>query len=91
MALFAYGHNIVITTLLASQEYGTGSAATLASQVKEFFSNLWFALFIDVANGLSNLSQNPSCDFRFDDVLVTFPESESAGGHVLAHYSLICD
>ena len=34
------GHNVVLATLPAGQEYGTGSAAALASQVKKFFPNL---------------------------------------------------
>ncbi len=33
-------HNIIIATLPAGQEYGTSSAAALASQVKKFFPNL---------------------------------------------------
>jgi hypothetical protein len=34
------GHNIMIATFPAGQEYGTGSAAALASQIKRFFPNL---------------------------------------------------
>jgi hypothetical protein len=44
------GHNVVITTLPAGQEYGTGSAAALASQVKKFFPNLWFGLLVGVVS-----------------------------------------
>jgi hypothetical protein len=33
------GHNVVLATLPAGQEYDTGSAAALASQVKKFFPN----------------------------------------------------
>ncbi|KAK0655716.1 hypothetical protein B0T16DRAFT_499757 [Cercophora newfieldiana] len=36
------GHNIVISTLTAGQEYGAGSAAALTSQVKKFFP--WLGL-----------------------------------------------
>lgn len=30
-----FGHNIIVATLPAGQEYGTGSAAAMASQVKK--------------------------------------------------------
>lgn len=46
------GHNVVIATFSAGQEYGTGSAAALASQAKKFFPNLWFGLLVGVAAGL---------------------------------------
>lgn len=73
------GHNIVIATLPAGQEYGTGSAAALASQVKKFFPNLWFGLLVGVAAGLPDLSRNPARDIRLGDVLVGLPDGESAG------------
>ncbi|KAI3319314.1 purine and uridine phosphorylase [Xylariaceae sp. AK1471] len=73
------GHNIIIATLPAGQEYGTGSAAALASQVKKFFPNLWFGLLVGVAAGLPNLSRRPARDIRLGDVLVALPEGESAG------------
>lgn len=74
-----WGHNIVIATLPAGQEYGTGSAAALASQVKKFFPNLWFGLLVGVAAGLPNLSATPPRDIRLGDVLVALPDGESAG------------
>ncbi|KAH7011238.1 nucleoside phosphorylase domain-containing protein [Ilyonectria destructans] len=73
------GHNIIIATLPAGQEYGTGSAAALASQVKKFFPNLWFGLLVGVAAGLPNLSRDPPLDIRLGDVLVGVPEGNSAG------------
>ncbi|RYP11220.1 hypothetical protein DL764_000176 [Monosporascus ibericus] len=73
------GHNIIIATLPAGQEYGTGSAAALASQVKKFFPNLWFGLLVGVAAGLPDLSRTPPRDIRLGDVLVGLPEGESAG------------
>ncbi|KAG5785412.1 hypothetical protein H9Q73_000993 [Fusarium xylarioides] len=73
------GHNIIITTLPAGQEYGTGSAAALASQVKKFFPNLWFGLLVGVAAGLPDLSRQPPRDIRLGDVLVALTEGESAG------------
>lgn len=73
------GHNIVIATLPPGQEYGTGSAAALASQVKKFFPNLWFGLLVGVAAGLPDLTRNPARDIRLGDVLVGLPEGESAG------------
>jgi nucleoside phosphorylase len=73
------GHNVVVATLPAGQEYGTGSAAALASQVKKFFPNLWFGLLVGVAAGLPNLSATPPRDIRLGDVLVALPEGESAG------------
>src|SRR5450755_4052861 len=73
------GHNVIIATLPAGQEYGTGSAAALASQVKKFFPNLWFGLLVGIAAGLPNFSQSPSRDIRLGDVLVGLPTSESAG------------
>ncbi|KAK8016091.1 purine and uridine phosphorylase [Apiospora rasikravindrae] len=73
------GHNIIIATLPAGQEYGTGSAAALASQVKKFFPNLWFGLLVGVAAGLPSLSHTPPRDIRLGDVLVALPDGESAG------------
>ncbi|KAI0490594.1 purine and uridine phosphorylase [Xylaria cf. heliscus] len=73
------GHNIVVATLPAGQEYGTGSAAALASQAKAFFPNLWFGLLVGVAAGLPILSRRPARDIRLGDVLVALPTGESAG------------
>jgi hypothetical protein len=73
------GHNIVIATLPAGQEYGTGSAAALASQVKKFFPNLWFGLLVGVAAGLPDLSRSPARDIRLGDVLVGLADGENAG------------
>lgn len=73
------GHNIIIATLPAGQEYGNGSAAALAGQVKKFFQNLWFGLLVGVAAGLPNLSRSPPLDIRLGDVLVGLPTGESAG------------
>ncbi|RYP46758.1 hypothetical protein DL768_007105 [Monosporascus sp. mg162] len=73
------GHNVVIATLPAGQEYGTGSAAALASQVRKSFPNLWFGLLVGVAAGLPNLSRTPPRDIRLGDVLVALPDGESAG------------
>jgi nucleoside phosphorylase len=73
------GHNVIIATLPAGQEYGTGSAAALASQVKKFFPNLWFGLLVGVAAGLPNLSRSPPLDIRLGDILVGLPTGESAG------------
>ena len=73
------GHNIIIATLPAGQEYGTGSAAALASQVKKFFPNLWFGLLVGVAAGLPRHTGNPPRDIRLGDVLVALPEGDSAG------------
>ncbi|KAI4593084.1 hypothetical protein KJ359_010172 [Pestalotiopsis sp. 9143b] len=73
------GHNVVIATLPASQEYGTGSAAALASQVKKFFPNMWFGLLVGVAAGLPKFSDARPRDIRLGDVLVPLPEGNSAG------------
>lgn len=73
------GHNVIIATLPAGQEYGNGSAAALASQVKKFFPNLWFGLLVGVAAGLPDLSRVPPRDIRLGDVLVGLSEGESAG------------
>ncbi|KAF4964330.1 hypothetical protein FSARC_7736 [Fusarium sarcochroum] len=72
------GHNIVVATLPAGQEYGTGSAAALASQINKFFPNLWFGLLVGVAAGLPNLTRTPPIDIRLGDVIVGLPEGESA-------------
>ncbi|EED20556.1 conserved hypothetical protein [Talaromyces stipitatus ATCC 10500] len=72
------GHNVIIATLPGKQ-YGTGSAAALASQVKTFFPNIQFGLLVGVAAGLPNLAQSPPYDIRLGDVLVGFPDGESAG------------
>ncbi|KAI0910019.1 purine and uridine phosphorylase [Ustulina deusta] len=73
------GHNVIIATLPAGQEYGTGSAAALASQIKKFFPNLWFGLLVGVAAGLPNLERKPPQDIRLGDVLVGLPDNDSSG------------
>lgn len=73
------GHNIVIATLPAGQEYGTGSAAALAGQIKKFFPNLWFGLLVGVAAGLPKLFGTRTRDVRLGDVLVALHEGDSAG------------
>jgi nucleoside phosphorylase len=73
------GHNVVIATFPAGHNYGVGSAAALASQVKKSFPNLWFGLLVGVAAGLPNLSRIPPRDIRLGDVLVGVGEGESAG------------
>lgn len=73
------GHNVIIATLPAGQEYGTGSAGALAAQIKKFFPNLWFGLLVGVAAGLPNLSINPPNDIRLGDVLVGLPDGKNAG------------
>lgn len=72
-------HYTVIATLPAGQEYGTGSAAALASQVKKCFPNLWFGLLVGVAAGLPNLSTTSPRDIRLGDVLVALPEGDTPG------------
>jgi nucleoside phosphorylase len=73
------GHDVVIATLPAGQEYGTGSAAALAAQVKKYFPNLWFGLLVGVAAGLPRLTGPSLRDIRLGDVLVALPEGDSAG------------
>lgn len=73
------GHNVIIASLPAGQEYGTGSAAALASQVKRFFPNFWFGLLVGVAAGLPRLAGPSPRDIRLGDILVALPEGESAG------------
>ncbi|KAH0566491.1 hypothetical protein GP486_000109 [Trichoglossum hirsutum] len=79
------GHNVIIATFPAGQDYGVGSAAALAGQVKKNFPNLWFGLLVGVAAGLPNLSRMPPRDIRLGDVLVGLGEGESAG---LVNYGL---
>ncbi len=74
-----FGHNVIIATLPAGQQYGAGSAAALASQVKKFFPNLWFGLLVGVATGLPDPSRTPPLDIRLGDVLVALPMGESSG------------
>ncbi|RYC80967.1 hypothetical protein BFJ63_vAg16131 [Fusarium oxysporum f. sp. narcissi] len=71
------GHNIIIATLPAGQEYGNGSAAALASQLKKCFPNLWFGLLVGVAAGLPSISRGR--DIRLGDILVGLPDGNSAG------------
>ncbi|KAL4744307.1 hypothetical protein BDW72DRAFT_188824 [Aspergillus terricola var. indicus] len=67
-----HGHNVVIATFTASQQYGTNSAASLASHIRKFFPNLWFGLLVGVAAGLPNHSCSPPCDIRLGDVIVAY-------------------
>ncbi|KAI1472666.1 purine and uridine phosphorylase [Daldinia caldariorum] len=73
------GHNVAIVTLPAGQEYGTGSAAAMASQAKKFFPNFWFGLLVGVAAGIPDLKKDPLRDIRLGDVLVSMPDTEHSG------------
>jgi nucleoside phosphorylase len=82
------GHNVVVATWPAGQNYGVGAAAALVSQLKARFSNLWFALLVGVAAGLPNLSPSDPTrrrDIRLGDVLVCVPGKASSG---IVHYDL---
>ncbi|PON20246.1 hypothetical protein TGAM01_v210888 [Trichoderma gamsii] len=74
------GHNVIIATLPAGQEYGIGSAAALASQVKKFFPNLWFGLLVGIAAGLPTLHGPSPRDIRLGDVLVALPPDSDGTG-----------
>lgn len=76
------GHNIVLATFPAGQNYGVGAAAALVNQVKMRFENIGFALLVGVAAGLPNLSPKPGKkrhDIRLGDVLVCIPGQSSVG------------
>ncbi|EGY20717.1 uncharacterized protein VDAG_10277 [Verticillium dahliae VdLs.17] len=73
------GLKIIIATLPVGEEYGTGSAAAIASQVKSFFPNIWFGLLVGVAAGLPNLARAPPRDIRLGDVLVAVADGEQPG------------
>lgn len=77
------GHNVVIATLPAGQEYGTASAAALASRVKTFFCNMQIGLLVGIAAGLPKLSGVPIRDIRLGDILVALPTPNTPG--VLAY------
>jgi hypothetical protein len=79
------GHNVIIATFPVGHDYGVGSAAALASQVKKSFPNLWFGLLVGVAAGLPNFSRVPPRDIRLGDVLVGVGEGDSVG---LVNYGL---
>lgn len=82
------GHNVVVATWPAGQNYGVGAAAALVNQVKARFPNIWFALLVGVAAGLPNLSLTDPAkrrDIRLGDVLVCVPEKASSG---IIHYDL---
>ncbi|KAL3468788.1 hypothetical protein BJX99DRAFT_265822 [Aspergillus californicus] len=67
-----HGHNVVIATFAAGQQYGTNSAASLASHIRKFFPNLWFGLLVGVAAGLPNHSCSPPRDIRLGDIIVAY-------------------
>jgi len=82
------GHNVVVATWPAGQNYGVGAAAALVNQVKTRFSNIWFALLVGVAAGLPNLSSSDPTrhrDIRLGDVLVCVPDKANSG---IIHYDL---
>lgn len=82
------GHNVVVATWPAGQNYGVGVAAALVNQVKARFPNIWFALLVGVAAGLLNLTpsdQSRYRDVRLSDVLICVPEKASSG---IVHYDL---
>jgi hypothetical protein len=71
--------NIVIATLPPGHRYGVGAAASLATQVRKDFPNIWFGLLVGVAAGLPNLGKTPPRDIRLGDVLVGFGAGDRAG------------
>lgn len=73
------GLNIIIATLPAGKEYGTESAAALASQVKKTFTQLLFGLLVGMTAGLPNLSASKPRDIRLGDVLVALPYGNTDG------------
>ncbi|OAA69910.1 hypothetical protein LEL_09726 [Akanthomyces lecanii RCEF 1005] len=91
-----YGHNVVIAKLPACQEYGTGSAAALASQGKKSFPNIWFGLLVGLAASLPALTGPSPRDIRLGDTasgLIVYDLGKETvfdcfqllrGGHVLA-------
>lgn len=85
------GHNVIIAALPAGQEYGTGSSAALASQVKKFFPNLWISLLVGVAAGLPNLSRHPPLDIRLGDVLVGLDDGDTSAVVAYDLGKKVCD
>ena len=82
------GHNVVVATWPAGQNYGVGAAAALVNQVKARFTNIWFALLVGVAAGIPNLApKDPRQrrDIRLGDVLVCVPDKANSG---IVHYDL---
>jgi hypothetical protein len=67
------GHNVVVATWPAGQNYGVGAAAPLVNQVKARFPNIWFILLEVVAAGLPTLTPSDRSwyrDVRLGGVLV---------------------
>ena len=82
------GHNVVVATWPAGQNYGVGAAAALVNQVKARFANIWFALLVGVAAGLPHLTADDPLrrrDIRLGDVLVCVPDKANSG---IVHYDL---
>jgi len=82
------GHNVVVATWPAGQNYGVGAAAALVNQVRTRFANIWFALLVGVAAGLPNLTTSDRSrrrDVRLGDVLVCVPDKADTG---IVHYDL---
>ncbi|KXX79679.1 hypothetical protein MMYC01_202551 [Madurella mycetomatis] len=73
------GHNVVLATLPAGQNYGTGSTAALVSQSEEVLPKPLVRFARWRCRRLPNLSTNPPRDIRLGDVLVAPPEGGSAG------------
>ncbi|KAJ3476085.1 hypothetical protein NLG97_g9240 [Lecanicillium saksenae] len=69
------GHNVIIATFPAGQQYGTGSAAALASHIKTAFRNIRIGLLVGVAAGIPRLSTTPPRDIRLGDILPILPQS----------------
>ncbi|KAF4547309.1 Hypothetical protein D9617_47g010770 [Elsinoe fawcettii] len=76
------GHNVVIATWPKGHQYGVGSAAELASDVKRLFRKIWFALLVGIAAGIPKLNMADTAqqrDIRLGDVLVAIPDQRSSG------------
>lgn len=69
------GHNVIIATFPGDHDYGVGSAAALASQVRKTFRNLWIGLLVGVAAGLPRHDR----DIRLGDVIVGVGNGDNAG------------
>ncbi|KAL4802838.1 ankyrin [Aspergillus unguis] len=79
-----YGHNIAIACL-QSGVYGTTSAASVATQMKQTFPSIEFGLIVGVGGGVPT----GRADIRLGDVVVSTPVGQ-LGGVVQYDYGKSC-
>lgn len=79
------GHNVVIVGL-PKKSTGTVSAASLVSQMRQSFRNIWYGLMVGIGAGVPGQGLKP--DIRLGDIVVATPADDSDDASGVLDYEL---